>query len=224
MGRAFKYLLAVGFFAIAMAYIESAVVVYLRGLYEIEDLLKDTPLIADQYTIIEIGREAATLVMLAVLGWIAGRSRQERIGYAVFAFGLWDIFYYIWLNIFIGWPQSLLDWDILFLIPLPWWGPILSPVLIALLMVIGGVFAVIRVEQSKVLRFKIWDLIISCVGIALILYTFMYDALQALPNGIEAVGAVKPSTFNWIIYLIGLAGITFPLLKIIFISSKKQRF
>jgi len=34
--------------------------------------------------------------------------------------------------------HSLLDWDILFLLPLPWWGPVLAPVLIALLMIVWG--------------------------------------------------------------------------------------
>jgi len=77
--------------------------------------------------------------MLLSIGWIAGNMFQSRVAFAFITFGLWDIFYYIWLRVFIGWPQSILEPDLLFLIPLPWWGPVLSPVLIALLMVIGGI-------------------------------------------------------------------------------------
>ncbi|MBW2560401.1 MAG: hypothetical protein JRE40_06050, partial [Deltaproteobacteria bacterium] len=109
MKRGGTCLIAVGVFAGAMAYLEAAVVIYLRALYGIEDLLRDIPLAPDRYTPVEIGREMATLVMLALIGWIAGHRRQDRIGYALFAFGLWDIFYYGWLLILTGWPETLLD-------------------------------------------------------------------------------------------------------------------
>ena len=221
MKHAAKYLLIVGLFAIAMAYIESAVVVYLRALYNIENLLKDTPLISDQYTMIEIGREAATLIMLAVIGWITGKNRQERIGYAVFAFGIWDIFYYVWLYIFIGWPKSLFDWDILFLIPLPWWGPVLSPLLIALIMVISGGFSVLKSVQGKVLFINPLDKVILFTSTALILYSFMYDAINVLPNGLNAVASIRPISFNWFIYLIALSGIIFLLIRVFVIKHKK---
>ena len=82
----------------------------------------------------EVVREAATLVMLLAVGGLAGRSWRSRLGYALVAFGVWDIFYYVFLKIITGWPHSLLDWDILFLIPLPWWGPVMAPVSIALVM------------------------------------------------------------------------------------------
>src|SRR5574341_1256087 len=110
--RASRRLPIIGLFAIAMAYVESAVVVYLRAMYGIDDLWRDMPLRLDQYTLIEIGREAATLVMLATIGWILGRRWQERIGHAVFVFGVWDIFYYGWLVVFIGWPRTRVDWDV----------------------------------------------------------------------------------------------------------------
>ena len=54
------------------------------------------------------------------------------------AFGVWDIFYYAFLRLIVGWPQSLWDWDVLFLIPLPWWGPVLAPVAIAVLLIVGA--------------------------------------------------------------------------------------
>ncbi len=206
-------LIQVGLLAVMMAYLEAAVVVYLRAMYGIEDLLQDIPLMTDLYTVIEIGREAVTLIILVLIGWIAGRRWQDRVGYSVFAFGLWDIFYYIWLAIFIGWPKSLLDWDLLFLIPLPWWGPVLSPLLIAVMMVAGGGIAVLKTEREQKLRFTLVDLIVIAFSTLLALYVFMKDALHALPAGIEALSQVRPSGFSWPLFLISLAGMTLFLLR-----------
>ena len=212
MTRERKLLIFTALFAVAMAYMESAVVVYLRAMYGIEDLLRDVPQTPDLYTAIEIGREISTLVMLVMVGWIAGRRFQDRIGYAMFTFGLWDIFYYIWLHVFLGWPDSLLVWDILFLIPLPWWGPVLSPVLIALLMMLAGVVLVLKAEEGKLLRISRLDLGITGAGILLALYVFMADAIHALPGGFDAVSRVQPTDFNWLLFLLALAGMAyFPL-------------
>src|SRR5262245_50564376 len=115
---------AVVTYAIAMAWVEAAVVLYLRTLvnriepYQQKPLPNMPGLIAP-----EIIREAATIVMLTAVGWLAGRSWRGRFGYLLIAFGVWDIFYYVFLKILTGWPRTLLDWDVLFLIPLPWWGP-----------------------------------------------------------------------------------------------------
>jgi len=208
-----RRLTAVGLFAVAMAYLESAVVIYLRALYGIEDLLRDIPLAPDQYTLVEIGREMATLAILALIGWIAGRRRQDRIGYALFAFGLWDIFYYGWLFILTGWPETLLDCDMLFLIPLPWWGPVLSPVLISLMLIVGGGLAVLRAERGRTLQFTVAEWGVAGGGLLLALYVFMRDALHALPGGLEAVICARPTAFNWPLFLVALAGMVFPLLR-----------
>lgn len=213
IGRAARGLIVVGLFAIAMAYVEAAVVVYLRAMYGIDDLLSDMPQRPDQYTPIEIGREAATLVMLAMIGWVAGRRWQDRIGYAAFAFGLRDIFYYAWLVIFIGWPRTLLDWDVLFFIPLPWWGPVLAPALIALLLVVGGAVAVVKAERGEALRFTLLEWGMASASALLALYVFMADALRALPGGVEAVSAARPSEFNWFLFLVALVALAFSLLR-----------
>ncbi len=129
--ESFRRLPLVAAYAVAMAYVEAAVVAYLREIYGIEDLVRDLPTVADRLTAIELGREGATIVMLLAVGWLAGRHLQDRLGHFVFAFGVWDIAYYGWLVVIEGWPRSPLDWDVLFLIPVPWWGPVLAPVLIA---------------------------------------------------------------------------------------------
>jgi hypothetical protein len=194
---------AVAVFAFAMAYVEAATVSYLRDLYGIEDLVRDLPAAADRFTAIEIGREAATLVMLLAVGWIAGRALQDRIGHFVFAFGVWDLGYYFWLSIFSGFPGSPLDWDVLFLIPLPWWGPVLAPSLIAGLMCIGGAAAVYGADRGVAWRLTWPNAGVAATGIAVVLYTFMADAIGALPDGAEAVRRVRPSDFQWGLFALG---------------------
>jgi hypothetical protein len=205
MTKPSKSLLWIGLFAVAMAYLESAVVVYLRRLYGINDLILSVPPFDPQIGAIELGRELATLVMLLAMGWVAGKKFQSRLGFAVFAFGVWDIFYYIWLRVFIGWPQTAFDPDLLFLLPLPWWGPVLSPVLIAALMVIGGALAVIKDERELHLVPSFMDWAILAGGIQTVLYTFTADALSALPADVQTLSQLRPSEFNWPVYLVGLA-------------------
>jgi hypothetical protein len=119
-------------FAIAMAWVEAASVYYLRVLVDRVNPYQANPLpMRGALGQVELVREAATLVMLATLGMLAGRTRRARLGYAAIAFGIWDIFYYVFLRLIGDWPKSLLDWDILFLLPVPWWGPVLAPVSIA---------------------------------------------------------------------------------------------
>ncbi|MEL7644838.1 MAG: hypothetical protein AAGU04_01040 [Anaerolineaceae bacterium] len=203
MNRSVNKIVWVSVLSIAMAYLEAAVVVYLRRVYGITDLILQVPPFDEQIALIELGRELATLVMLLSIGWIAGKTFQSRVGFAFIAFGLWDIFYYIWLRVFIGWPQSLLDPDLLFLIPLPWWGPVLSPVLIALLMVIGGTIAVLRTEGNETLNLHSWFWPCLITGVLIMLFTFMSDAIKALPANISSLNSIKPSPFNWPVYLIG---------------------
>jgi hypothetical protein len=195
----------VGVYAIAMAYIESATVVYLRRVYNITDLTTSISRFDPQISSIELGRELATLIMLLAIGWTAGRHLQSRLGFTFFAFGLWDIFYYLWLKVFINWPTSFLDTDILFLLPLPWWGPVLAPVLIAVLMVLGGARAVIREEEGSKFQLKPVEWVCLIGGLLILLYTFMADALAALPADAQALSNLKPTSFNWPIYLVGFA-------------------
>lgn len=205
MNKTVIKILWVSVFSIAMAYLEAAVVVYLRRVYGISDLILQVPPFDAQIAAIELGRELATLVMLLSIGWISGETFQSRVGFAFITFGLWDIFYYLWLRVFIGWPQSILEPDLLFLIPLPWWGPVLAPVLIALWMVIGGIFAVIKVEKNGPLHIDAWSWVCLIAGVLILLYTFMADALIALPADASTLSGLKPSQFNWPVYFIGFS-------------------
>ena len=193
----------VGIYAIAMAFLETAVVVYLRRIYGITDLMLSVPPFDPQIAAVELGRELATLVMLLAIGWVAGERIQSKLSFALIAFGIWDIFYYIWLALVISWPRSIFDTDLLFLIPLPWWGPVIAPVLISLLMIIGGILIVRREDQGIIVRLRISDGIFLGLGILIMLYVFMQDAISILPATSEELSSLKPSSFNWFVFMIG---------------------
>lgn len=190
-------------FALAMGYVEAAVVVNLRQLQWLPSLPTDVPFQADLLTAIEVGREAATLLMLFAVGWLAGWDVQSRLGGAIFAFGLWDLAYYAWLRVFISWPTSLGEWDLLFLIPLPWWGPVWAPALAAALMLVVGGGLVVRSEQG--IRARVNRAIGLAVGTGtlLALYAVLVPALGSLPGGLEAAARVPPVAFAWPVYITG---------------------
>src|SRR5213083_1840466 len=92
-------------FAVAMACVEAAVVMYLRVLVNQIDPYPPNPLAVPAWLIpTEIAREAATVAMLLAVGWLAGRTWRSRLGYTLVAFGVWDILYYVFLIPLSGWP------------------------------------------------------------------------------------------------------------------------
>jgi len=222
MKRLVSKIIWITIFSIAMAYLEAVIVVYLRRLFGISDLILQVPPFDQQIAAIEFGRELATLIMLLAIGWIAGHNIQSRLSFSVISFGVWDIFYYLWLKVFIGWPYTIFDPDLLFLIPLPWWGPVLSPVLISILMVIGGVAILWKNENRVSIHFSLsfWIPLIS--GVLLMLYSFMADAIHIMPASTSALNDLRPSQFNWPIYLIGLGLAFVSVLQIVI--GQKQRF
>lgn len=202
-------------YAMAMAWVESAAVFYLRWTIDRIEPYQPNPLpVIGGFASVELPREFATLVMLFAVGVLAGRTWRARCGYALVAFGVWDIFYYVFLKIICGWPHSLLDWDILFLLPMPWWGPVLSPVLISLLMISWGTCAS-QFEQTLApapSNWRVWLLNFS--GVVLALYVFMVDTIAASYHGLEAIRTMLPERFNWPLFGAALALMSAPVLRI----------
>jgi hypothetical protein len=120
-----------------------------------------------------------------------------------------------------GWPRTLLDWDILFLLPLPWWGPVLAPVSIALLMIVWGTLATQSGDDTNDAR---WSLALAGIGIVLALAVFMTEAWRALPDGRDAVLRVLPTTFNWPLFWVALLLMALPVLyQLAFLPTKESR-
>ena len=208
-------------FAIAMACVESATVFYLRVLVDRVEPYQPTPLpINNALGNVELWREAATLAMLTTVGMLAGRTWRRRIGYAAIAFGVWDIFYYVFLRMMTGWPRTLFDWDILFLLPLPWWGPVIAPTSIATVMIVWGTLATQSRDDTADARSAI---ALASIGIGLALVVFMTDTWRALPGGRDAVLQVLPSTFNWPLFLVALVLMASPILHPLIATAAESR-
>jgi hypothetical protein len=152
--------------------------------------------------------------MLVAVAWLAGRTRRSRCGYFLIAFGLWDILYYGFMAAMSGWPRSLFDWDILFLLPLPWWGPVLAPVAVATVMVLAGILLCQAEHTEPPLRPRRWTWGMNLVGVVLLLYVFMADAISVLPEGIEAIRTVRPVWFNWPLFLLALLAAAVPFIDL----------
>lgn len=202
-------------YAAAMAWVESAIVYYLRTHIDRIEPYQPNPLpLIGGLGPVELVRELATLVMLFTVGALAGRTWRARVGYMVVAFGVWDIFYYLFLKVMCDWPHSLLDWDILFLIPLPWWGPVLAPVLIAVLMIVWGTLAsqFERTHPPSLSNWGVW--VLNFIGVTLALYVFMADSIRVSSGGVEALRNLLPTYFNWPLFLVALALMAAPVVKL----------
>ncbi len=186
-------------FGVAFGFIEGAVVVYLRELYYPGgfslDLLASRP---RHIVTTEVVREAASLLMLLSVARLAVRGGLRRFAVFAFCFGVWDLVFYLTLKLLLDWPLSLLDWDILFLIPVPWTAPVLAPVLVSLGLVTAGAMLLLPPEE-RLPHLTRRDWLIESVAGLVILATFFW----ALPN--LAAGR-PPGAYPWWLFAIGYLG------------------
>jgi len=223
-------------FAVAMGFLEGIVVIYLRELYYPDGFDFPLKLMPPELVTIEWIREITTLIMLAAVGIIAGRNNLQRIMYFLFAFGVWDIFYYVALKLLIGWPASLLTWDILFLIPVSWLGPVLAPVICSFTMIAMAVLITGKQEKGSVIDSRPFDWILITGGAAIILFTFMADYLKLIidsglfgsKNTTDAGGQLLnmitdyvPRTYRWFLFIIGEMIIIASTLKILIQTNRR---
>jgi len=145
-----RRLMVIALFAGSFGFVEASVVVYLRAatgllpgytqslaeirrsqeIYRPSISLSQIP---QSLVTIEVCRETATMVMLTMVALLAGSSRRERWAAFLWAFALWDLSYYAGLWASIRWPTSLLDLDVLFLIPVPWIAQVWFPLFVSLM-------------------------------------------------------------------------------------------
>jgi len=147
--------------------------------------------------LIEFGRELATLVMLATVALMAAKNRREAVAHFMIAFGAWDIFFYLWLKVFLDWPSSILTWDLLFLVPVPWVGPVVAPVIISLVMLAAGV-TVLYLEGRGTVLVATWvDWVFLIAGGITVIVSFCWDYENIMAGGL-------PNPFNWPLFFVGL--------------------
>jgi hypothetical protein len=212
-------------FAVAMAWMEAATVFYIRTLVGRIEPYQAQPLpLHGALGNVELWREGATLVLLAAVGWLAGRTWRQRAGYAAIAFGVWDVLYYVFLRLISGWPHTLLDWDILFLLPLPWWGPVLAPMIIAVLMIVWGTLATRAADRLADENSARWIWAPAAIGVVLALGVFMTDALRVLPDGRDAILQVLPAAFNWPLFSTALVMMATPVAHLAYLEGSRLKY
>jgi len=190
-------LLVIIIFSITMAFMEAAIVVYLRQLYYPGGFSFPLKIIPLKIYLVEISREAATLIMLAAVGWFSAKSFLSRFAGFVMAFGIWDIFYYVFLKIILNWPAGMMDWDILFLIPLPWVGPVLAPVIVSMALIGGGIIIWLRQSQGQQIVPRAWHWALEILAGFIIIGSFLTNAKLVMHQGI-------PVHFHWELFFVGM--------------------
>jgi hypothetical protein len=166
--------------AIAFAYIEGSVVVYLRALYYPDGFSFPLEGIPISILLTEAGREAATIAVLMAVAYLVERTRTGRLFLFLYCFGIWDIFYYLWLKMLLNWPATLLDWDVLFLIPLPWIAPVLSPVLTSLLFIAAAVLVNHTGTRGRSITFSRIDWLLLIVAALAIVASYLWETGSVL--------------------------------------------
>ena len=222
-------------FSIAMAYLETSVVIYLRLLLYPEGF--DFPLkpINNQIVVVELWREAATMIMLVGAGIMSGRNGIQRFACFIYSFAIWDIFYYVFLKIFIDWPASLMTWDVLFLIPVTWTGPVLTPVIISLLMIILSMEIVLFDRRLPEFRINRREWLFLICGSIVVIVAFCWDYSKYILSNHEfskiwsltdrelfdlSVHYI-PESFNWLLFNSGVALIILSMSSL-FLRSKPK--
>ena len=203
-----------GIFSIAMGVLEAIVVVYLRQVYYPNGFMFPLLFITPEMMYVEWTRETATVVMLAAVGIIAGRDNLSRFLYFLFSFAIWDLIYYAALKVILDWPASLLTWDILFLIPVPWISPVLAPVICSAAMIVMSVTFMYKREMHRGFKIRMTEWILTLTGAALILLSFVEDFLMLIiqsdfdmkaNSGFwERAARFVPVTFNWWLFAVGI--------------------
>ena len=206
---------AILLFGISFGYVEAAVVTYLRPQFDAVRAMFAPPssggdvfpLLSPQQVRTagpdmvrmvetEVAREAATLLMLGAVAAAAGGNFRQGFAFFLLAFGAWDLSYYAFLKVLIDWPKSLLTWDVLFLIPVPWSGPVLAPALVALTMVGTGLVYLWRESNGHSIRLGGVHWLCAYVGALPVLAAFTWDYRNLMAGGM-------PKHFNWPLFALG---------------------
>ena len=229
-----RTLLSVTVFAIAMGFLEAIVVVYLRDIYYSGGFKFPLMIIPDSTLRIEILREFCTLVMLLSISFIAGKNKLEIFSYFLFTFALWDISYYIGLKLILNWPASFFTWDILFLIPIPWIGPVLAPLISSFTMILLTLVFFALQNKNPDFKIRLGDWLLIFLGAVLIFVSFIWDYSRIIIENnllgnilslrqssfINVTQNYIPHYFHWDFFIFGIVSIYFA----IFLLLKRYDF
>ena len=195
-GTGWRRLTLILLFACAMGVLEAICVIYLRR------LILPAGLGAGQVAPhlgghVERLREACTIVMLVAVAWLSGTNARSRLAAFSVMFGVWDILYYAGLEWLAGWPSSWLQWDCLFLIPKPWYGPVLAPVLISAILVLICGLLFLREESGRKIRVSALSWALQVAGLFLWYWSFVKDSDSIAAHGYKGV------FYSWPLFVCG---------------------
>jgi hypothetical protein len=214
--RAFGLLSGLALFGIGFGFVEAVVVVDLRAmlspligrtdplsadevlpLIAFEGIGRADP-VASRLMRLEVLREAATLILLAGAGMAAGRTFAQRFASFLIAFSVWDLCYYLFLKVLIGWPTSVWTWDVLFLVPLPWAAPVLAPAIVAASMVTAGSAVIVSEATGRPFPISRCEWVAIVTGGLLLIAAFCWDWRNIAAGGM-------PNPFPWPLFFLGEA-------------------
>jgi hypothetical protein len=172
--------------------------------------------------------------MLLSAGIIAGKNTSQKFAFFIFCFAVWDIFYYVFLKLLLDWPVSLFTWDILFLIPIPWVGPVIAPCIISITMIMLTLIISWYQEKIPDTKLKAFEWCLLIFGSLIVIASFIWDYVKYVYKGnpagniwtlsskeqlfSELINYV-PTEYNWFMFSIG----EFLLLLTIALFIKKQK-
>jgi len=224
-----KTILWLTIFSISMGFLETSVVVYLRKLYYPEGFKFPLIPVTRDIATTEFFREIATIIMLIGAGVMAGKNSIQCFVFFLYSFAIWDIFYYVFLKVLLNWPESVFTWDILFLVPVPWVGPVIAPCIISVSMIVLTFVVVYFQEKGKQVRITFLEWILFIFGSITAIVSFMWDyiiyisnygeekgvwTLSSNKNMFDEVKKYVPQHFNWPLFWVGQGLICLALLMI----------
>jgi len=195
VGKRFCVVVILG---IAFAYIEAAVVVYLREIFYPDGFtfpLAEFGINISPLLLTEVGREVATLVVVLTTAWLVGGNHRQRVAYFLTVFAVWDIFFYIWLKVLVDWPASVMDWDILFLIPVTWASPVLAPVVVSVTMLFFAAIILCRFGE-RALKVTLLDWLGFFCAAFLVVISFCIAGRHITEPDFQ-------SHFYWLLFILG---------------------
>lgn len=228
-----KKLFWVTIFGIAFAMIESAIVIYLRELYYPEGFSFPLQLSGIEITSVELFRELATMVLLISIAVVAGRGFKVQFAWFVYTFAIWDIFYYVFLYVFLQWPASLFTWDIFFLLPVTWVGPVIAPVINSLTMILLATVIIYFAARNRNVIIKGYHWLILIIGALTVIGSYIEDYLDYMLDKFslaEVLGKAEqskilgfaseyvPENFKWWIFGIGVLLHLLIIIHLIFVN------
>ncbi len=225
------YLLVVSIFSIAMGLLESAVVIYLREILYPEGFGFPLSPVQPDLMLTELLREGATIIMLLGIGFLAGRNTSERFAWFLYSFAIWDIFYYGFVWLLIGWPSSLMTYDVLFLLPSTWIGPVITPLIVSLTMIAFALLILVVNRQEVDIKIPGISWLLLITGSVILILGFIWDYsafimesmtirdIWTLPKEqvLKLATQYIPRKFNWFLFALGesviLSGVIFYYLR-----------